>query len=237
MHRFAVISAILVVLLLSFAFLSISAANAQGQYCVTAQIPVTNPSGNSIRVYARIGDWFQVPASMQVYAIGPTVTLLPGGSATASVAVLLSDSQVSNAWWGLIALDSPYPTIDFSGVVFNTNAPLSSCTGGGGAATIGDGRVNGTDLAAPLAAYCTGSGLAIWDIDGGGAGTFAFAVTAEQIEAALGDAETSGQNVLVAEGLGNSLYALSSSELVLVGPEVKEPGKLYQRILAADVCG
>ena len=231
MRRLVLLSTVFVIVFSYFAF----PLSAQGQYCVTAQIPVTNNSGNSVRVYAHIGDWFHVPASLQVYAEGPRITLSPGASATASVSVLLSESQASNAWWGLIALDTPYPTIDFSGVAFNRNAPLDAC--GTTIPQINDGRINATDLAAPMAAYCQSGGMEIWYIDAEGQGTLAFTVSADDISTALDQAVASQQNQLIAEGMGDQLYALMSNELALVGLDVKEPGKLYQRVLPADVCG
>lgn len=115
-------------------------------------------------------------------------------------------------------------------------ASEDSCDSGFGA--IGDGRVNDgpNQLAAPLAAYCNDDGISIWDISNEGKGTYAFTVTRAEIDAALSQAVASGQNVLIAEGSGNSIYALSSNELTLLGPDVKEPGKLYQTILPADTC-
>ena len=106
----------------------------------------------------------------------------------------------------------------------------------GGQASIADGRTNGTDLAAPLAAYCNEGGLAIWDIDDEGNGSHAFDVSAGDISAALEQAVASQQNVMVAEGMGNSLYALMSNELALIGVE-PGTGKPYQHIMPPNVCG
>jgi hypothetical protein len=101
-----------------------------------------------------------------------------------------------------------------------------------------DGRINdnGSEMGAPLAAYCEAGALAVYDISATGQGTKAFTATRAEIDAALEEAIASAQNVLIAEGLGNSLYALMSNELTLVGPDVKEPGKLYQRIISAQSC-
>ena len=106
----------------------------------------------------------------------------------------------------------------------------------GGPCHIDDGRINAYDLGAPLAAYCTADkGMAVWDIDSTGHGTLAFSVTGTQISAALSKAISSGQNVLVGQGLGDSLYALSSNQLTLTGPDVSD-SKTYDFITTPDVC-
>lgn len=104
---------------------------------------------------------------------------------------------------------------------------------------IGDGRINdgANELGAPLAAYCSSEGITVWDIDEQGQGTLAFTATVGQINEALANALASLQNSLIAEGIGNSLYALSSNELAFVGPDLREPGKQYQFIAPVDVCG
>ncbi len=80
------------------------------------------------------------------------------------------------------------------------------------------------------------AGIAVWDIDDQGQGTLAFTASADEISAGLSTAASSGQNQLVAEGMGDSLYALMSNQIALFGPDVKESGKTYQFIAPGDVC-
>jgi hypothetical protein len=103
---------------------------------------------------------------------------------------------------------------------------------------IGDGRLNdGADqLGAPLAAYCKQGGMEVWDISDVGAGTLGFTVTADEIAAGLASAAASGQSVLISSGLGNSLYAGAQGQLVLTGPDVKEPGKTYTFAFPGNTC-
>ncbi len=100
---------------------------------------------------------------------------------------------------------------------------------------IDDGRINAYDLAAPLAAYCQSGGIAVWDIDADGQGTLAFTSSADDISAALDDALSTQESQLIGEGLGDSLSALSSNQLALLGTEPAS-GKPYQFIASADVC-
>ncbi len=125
--------------------------------------------------------------------------------------------------------------VDFT-VTNGVSAPCGSTVSSGGQASIADGRTNGTDLAAPLAAYCNDGGLAVWDIDAEGNGSHAFDVSAGDISAALEQAVALQQNVMVSEGMGNILYALMSNELALVGVE-PDTGKPYQHIMSPNVCG
>ncbi len=127
------------------------------------------------------------------------------------------------------------PNVDFT-VTNGVSAPCGSTVSSGGQASIADGRTNGTDLAAPLAAYCQAGGLAVWDIDAEGNGSHAFDVSFEDISAALAQAVASQQNVMIAEGMGNSLYALMSNELALIGVE-PGTGKPYQHVMPPNVCG
>lgn len=95
---------------------------------------------------------------------------------------------------------------------------------------IDDGRINAYDLGAPEALYCTvDNGISIWDIDLEGNGTFSFAVTKAEIDAAFAVATSSGVNTLVgSDSLGNQLYAISDgTTLTFVSPELREAGKQY----------
>jgi len=54
---------------------------------------------------------------------------------------------------------------------------------------------------------------------------------------ALETAMTTGQNQLIAEdAYGNQLWALSSNEIQLMGPEVNNPATSYVTILPASTC-
>ena len=37
--------------------------------------------------------------------------------------------------------------------------------------------------------------------------------------------------------MGDSLYALSSNQLTLTGPDIKEPAKTYEFLTTPDICG
>ncbi len=154
-----------------------------------------------------------------------TATLQPGETRTVSLYGFVPGYPVE---YGYI----PH-TLTFLGYLFVGTADDSFCLTAG---AINDGRINAYDLGAPLAAYCSNGGIAVWDIDDQGQGTLAFTATADQISAALSTAASSGQNPLVAEGMGDSLYALMSNQIALFGPDVKESGKTYQFIAPADVC-
>ena len=157
-----------------------------------------------------------------------TASLQPGETKTVSIhgAFPLSASSFSSS-----ALS---PNLTFLGFGHFGQVAFSVCASFG---RIDDGRINAEDLGAPLAAYCTADhGIEVWDIDETGQGTLAFTVTKADITTALSDAIASGQNVLVGQGLGDSLYALSSNQLTLVGPDVKESGKTYEFVTTANRC-
>lgn len=102
-----------------------------------------------------------------------------------------------------------------------------------------DDRINGYDLAAPDALYCTvGGGVSAWEIDLQGKGTFSFAITAEDIQAAFTLAVSSGvDQVIGADGLGNTFYAISDGKAItFTAPELREPAKTYQFTFDKSVC-
>ena|GEM_PF-6699838 len=109
-----------------------------------------------------------------------------------------------------------------------------------GVGSIRDGRINARDLAAPDALYCTvEQGISVWAINLEGQGTFSFAVTKQQINAAFDTAVSSGVNqVIGSDSLGNQLYALSDGHtLTFISPDLREAGKTYQTTIARDTCG
>lgn len=100
-----------------------------------------------------------------------------------------------------------------------------------------DGRVNSGDLAAPAAVYCgAGGALDIWDIDAEGNGTPGIFIPREDIDAALEQAAATGLHVLVRGWGDKQLYALTWGDLMIVGYDLKEPGKLYQAVISGDTC-
>ncbi len=157
-----------------------------------------------------------------------TASLQPGETRTVSIhgAFPLSASS-----FGSSAVST---NLSFLGFGHFGRVNFDVCAGVG---HIDDGRMNAYDLGAPLAAYCTSDGgIAVWDIDDSGHGTLGFTASKADITKALNDAQSSGQNVLVGEGLGDSLYALSTNQLTLVGPDIKEPGKTYEFVTTGDRC-
>jgi hypothetical protein len=114
--------------------------------------------------------------------------------------------------------------------------PFTDCVGG----RIGDGRINDgpRELGASLAAYCAdGGGIEVWEIDESAHGILGFTASASAIDDALGDAASSGLPTLVDTGLGNSLYASSHGELVVQGPDFREPSKTYSFAFPGNRCG
>jgi hypothetical protein len=223
MRRIAVVISIFVLLLSSLMLFAIPAYAANGQLCVVFQATFRNDTGSTA---SSTVDLYDTPATAQY---STTLTLQPGQSGDARVSGFFPEAAVT------ITADS-YGALTYVAEVFFDFAPDSECSGGG-FGRINDGRVNALDLAAPLAAYCVDGGLAVWDIDASGQGTLGFTATKQQIADAVAGAKSSGQNALIGEGLGNSLYALSTGELSLIGPDVKEPGKTYTSILPANICG
>jgi hypothetical protein len=131
-----------------------------------------------------------------------------------------------------VYLDGVYYT---SFLVVDWQLPLSDCSG----SFIGDGRINDgpNELGAPLAAYCGSGGIEVWDIDLEAKGTLGFVAFAAAVDEALADAASSGLPTLVDSGLGNSLYASPDGDLVVQGPDLREPGKLYSFLFSGNRCG
>ncbi len=127
-------------------------------------------------------------------------------------------------------------------------APSSGCGSVGGGGNTGGGssngnlidtnqanRINGRHPSAPVAAFCSDDGIEVYDIINS-SGTLAFSVSAQQLGAAINQAMNSNQTVLIGQGNGNSLYALSSRHLQLTGPHDTRIG-MYHYIFPADYCG
>ena len=113
--------------------------------------------------------------------------------------------------------------------------PMSDCVG----SRIGDGRINDgpNELGAPLAAYCAGGGIEVWEIDENAQGILGFTVFASEIDAALEDAASSGVPTLLGSGLGNSLYASPDGELAVMGPDFRDASKTYRFDFPGNRCG
>ncbi len=208
----------------------ISAARADADpepVCYVLEVHLTNYGGAT----ATATVYFVDTNTEDIISGSATITLNPGQSGTLRLAAFVpGDANV-------VPFGESDGEVTSDSYTFGPADP-SACGGGdSGIAQISDGRINSHDLAAPLATYCSDGGITVWDISADGQGTLGFTATQQQIADALAAAKSSGQNQLIAEGLGNSLYALSSNELTLVGPDVKEPGKTYTTILPAGVCG
>ncbi|MBZ0284665.1 MAG: hypothetical protein K8L97_28260 [Anaerolineae bacterium] len=104
---------------------------------------------------------------------------------------------------------TPDPTDEPVKVVTLTPTPLPI------APEIKDARLNRYDLAAPAAVYCRAGGVVVIDITEASVGGEAFYASGGQIAVSLAQAVTTGQHVLVVQGAGHSLWALTTNELQL----------------------
>ena len=161
-----------------------------------------------------------------VHSYTITTVLQPGETRTMTVYGYVNTG-------GSISSSGQGGTVSFVGFGLFGQVDESNCE----PPSYGDGRINALDVAAPLAAYCANGGITVWDIDANSQGTLAFSASLDAIHAALIQAQSSGQNVMIGQGLGDSLYALASNQLELTGPDLKEPGKLYSFITTGDRCG
>jgi len=225
---------ILVALLISgFAFVGVESAAAGGGGGTVK--PICNLITMTVVNTASTPGIFQVtvvrdPSLIKVYSVN--VTLAPGETKFITVLFYLpantpgTHASVQNISPGVIITNT-------TGV----SLPLSRCVG----APFTDGRMNsGVDQqGAPAALYCsTGGGLEVWDIDPDTAqGTLAFSVSAAQIADGLSQAAAAGNSVQIAEGLGDSLWATADGGLAILGPDMREPGKIYRFDFAGDACG
>ncbi|HVU14022.1 MAG TPA: hypothetical protein VHD90_22240 [Phototrophicaceae bacterium] len=198
---------------------------ADGKYCVELTLPWQNSTGSSGTATVTFHDKIPTDATYS-----GTITVPPGETRTLEIHGFFSTTT------------SPFDVTPYSATLTYNIGDIalklvdnSVCAGS--TPIINDGRINAYDLGAPLAAYCADGGIALYDIDDAGHGSFAFSASLDQIHTALEQAISSGQNVLIGQGLGDSLYALPSNQLTLVGPDVKEPSKTYTFIAVPDVCG
>ena len=224
MRRLVAVLTLISILVSSLVFFALPAsADASTEQCWEVGFIYRNDTSSPAVAILELHD---VPNTVNYHN---TETLQPGETRTVGL-------------HGLIPLGSGVSASANSGVLtflgFGNfgQVDFSVCVGFG---SIGDGRINdgGDQLGAPLAAYCAADGgIAVWDISDVGEGTLGFTASGADISAALANAAQSGQNVLVGEGLGNSLYALANGNLMLTGPDVKETGKIYQFFAGGDVC-
>jgi hypothetical protein len=167
--------------------------------------------------------------------------LIGDGRVCSEDAQAVADAQASAAAIGSLNPDSD--TVTYLGQTYTwaefehiaSGKAVSPCVG-----QINDGRINRFDLGAPDALYCTvGGGISVWQIDLTGTGTFSFAVTHDQIDAAFNQAISSGINQQIAsDSFNNVLYALSDGHTItFVGHDLREPGKLYETTLERTLCG
>ncbi len=207
----------------SLAFLSVSAVSAEEEVCWVLEHQYYNDMAYTATTTAEI---IHI-SPFRIYGQA-SLTLAPGETGTLKVAALVPASDTAVTFSTTIVF--AYLGGDFY------QADISACDSGSGVAEIADGRINGKDLAAPVVGYCHDGGMAVWDIDAEGHGTYAFDVTADDIRSALEQAVASQHNFMVAEGIDNNLYALMSNELALIGVE-PGTGKPYQHVMSPNVCG
>jgi hypothetical protein len=227
----ALLVALMMVSVLAFASVSPAAAGGGGG---TVK-PICNLITMTVVNTARTPGIFQVtivrdPSLIQVYSVN--VTLAPGQTKFITVLFYLpantpgTHASVLNISPGVIITNTTYIPL-----------PLSRCVG----VAFTDHRLNGgaDQQGAPVALYCDGDGsVEVWDIDPGtGQGTLAFLLPAVQLTDGLSRAMLGDGSVKIGEGLGDSLWATPEGRLVVVGPDMREPGKTYQFDFAADTCG
>jgi hypothetical protein len=201
-----------------------ASADANAEQCWQSGFIYRNDTASPASAHIDLHD-----SSPQTHLYEATFTLQPGETRTLTIHGLFPLSAQS------FSSSAISGTLTFVGFGNFGRVNFDVCAGFG---KIDDGRINAYDLGAPLAAYCTSDGgIAVWDIDDTGHGTLAFTSSKSDISKALSDAQSSGQNVLVGEGLGDNLYALSTNQLTLVGPDVKESGKTYEFVTTGDHCG
>ena len=222
LRRLTTLSIVALLLVSYFAFFSPKTALAEDQVCYVFEIDLIN--NDTVPHTGTI--FFGDAATGNPLTNTISLTLNPGETGTLRFAAFVPA--------GLSIFPGGGPSgLDFVTALSFGPADGSACDAG----RINDGRINAYDVGAPLAAYCTSDGgIAVWDISDVGEGTLGFTVTGAEISAALSQAAQSGQNILVGEGLGNSLYALANGNLMLTGPDVKESGKTYQFFAGGDVC-
>lgn len=120
-------------------------------------------------------------------------------------------------------------------------------TGGGTTTTTGtavpnsgtDGRINFSDLSAPIAVFCTaGNGISVYQIDlNTSTGEELFQASNGLLAAAISQAKTSGRNVTIGSSGSTALYALTSGEFQVNGVDPR-PGKgAYTFTFPSTACG
>lgn len=104
---------------------------------------------------------------------------------------------------------------------------------------LSDGRLNSTDLAAPVGVFCTSNGgVSVWAINAKNSqGAEAINASPIQIGNALAQAMTSGAHTQISSRGNISLWALTSNELQVQAPDLRETRKTYNYIFPATKCG
>jgi hypothetical protein len=213
---------VVAVLFASFAFLSPKAISARGLVCLVFEATLTNGDAVSHSTSFRFVD---VDTGLDVSRT-VSITLQPGETGTLRLAAFVPVGHIFPIGSSLDGLTLVSHSTGFDpGLACNDGSPSG----------IFDGRLNPSDLAAPVVAYCEGKAVAVYDINASGQGHRVFIATRAEIDAALASAIASGHNVVIKRVYETALYALSSNELTLVGRELRE-GKLYQRVLPPGVC-
>jgi len=153
-----------------------------------------------------------------------------------------TESDNANGILPIMAPIDGYELVYFNGVlvagfiVSDWILPPDNCVGG----RINDGRINdGNDhMAAPAVVYCLdGGGIQVFDVDlETSNGNLAFEVSGAEIANALISAASSGSSVQIRSGLDDSLWASPDNQLVLMGPDMREPEKTYTFAFSGSTC-
>lgn len=225
MRRLLPLIVVFSLLLLTFvAFVPLAGA-AGGLSCWTSNFIYSNNTASPGTVTLTLND---IPAQ---HNYTTTVTLQPGVTQTVSIYGFLTTGSGASSSANSSTLTftgfGSFQVVDDSFCLPPVQEP----------AHFDDGRINAYDIGAPVTAYCADGGISVYDINDDNQGIRAFSVSLDDVHAALSQATSSGHNVLIGQGLGESLYALSSNQLSLVGPDLHEPSKQYQFITDGTRCG
>ncbi len=226
MRRIFMLLAVFVVLA-AFPMLQASPASALGSTCIVAKWTIQSLVSYDTQV------------EIQVFDAGSSPSLVLDEFAI----VHGMETHTFTSRFNVTSLANAAPAAVYNSSLDNIlDIGITACgsdASGTGFGKIGDGRINDgpNELAAPLAAYCTAdSGIAMWDIDSEGHGTLVFTASAADIAAGLSQAVASGARVQIAKGGGDSIWALPSNEIALVGPDLRESGKTYVYVAPGDRC-
>jgi hypothetical protein len=241
-HRLLIVLALLVVALFS-ASIALGASGASfdpttlsGETIVFTVTPNADDGGGYDNLMLVCYDADGVPNDSDGYTYVMTSNSPTSLLAWCDPGFMPNGSYNSTATWKLFDIASYISENDDTVLPQIEASPLLACFGLGCAASGGilpilDGRLNAFDHGAPVSIYCVDGEYTLWDIGLDGRGTFVGSVSVADAEAGLAQAESSGENVQIAEIGDNSLWALAPGDkLQLMGADLREPGKMYEFI-------